>query len=185
MRRLASTTVTPNQLTTARLLAGLAAAAAFAAGSRAGDVAGAVLFILALLLDRADGDLARLTGKTSRFGHRYDLWSDGACNALAFVGIGIGLSGGALGAWAVPLGCLAGGAVAAILLLVLWVEAAGGARAGEVAGFAGVDPDDAVLAVPIALLLGWNEALLLAAAIGAPAFALLMLWLLRRRMRGR
>ena len=45
----------------------------------------------------------------------------------------------------------------------------GTTRLGSAAGF---DPDDAMIAVPVALWLGWGEGLLVAAAIGAPAFAL-------------
>ncbi len=69
-RSLARTRVTPNQVNTLRLVAGLAAAA-FAEGSetwRAGT------FLLGMFLDRADGELARLSGKISPRGHTYD-WS--------------------------------------------------------------------------------------------------------------
>lgn len=183
-RPLARTRVQPNHLTTLRLAGGLAAAGCFAVGAPGWWTAGAVVFMASMLLDRADGDLARLTGRTSPFGHRYDLIADAASNAVAFVGIGIGLrESAALGGWAMPLGVLAGLAVAMVLWAVMRLEEGQGAGAGELRGVAGFDPDDAMLAVPAAVLLGWSEGLLIAAAIGAPAFALFFLWRFRRQLR--
>ena len=76
VRPLARTSVTPNQITTLRLVAGLAAALAFAIGGGAAAQVGGVLWILSMLCDRADGILARLTGRTSAWGHVYDLICD-------------------------------------------------------------------------------------------------------------
>jgi phosphatidylglycerophosphate synthase len=176
--------VTPNHLTTARLATGLAAAAALAVGEGPWPHVGGGLFVVSMLLDRADGDLARFTGRTSPGGHRYDLIADTTCNALTFVGLGIGLVGGRYGPWAAAMGLLAGLAVAAVLLMVMRAEAASGSRAAELKPAAGFDADDAMLAVPLAVWLDWSEGLLLAAAVGAPAFALLFGWLFRRTLWG-
>ena len=184
VRPLAKTPVTPNQLTTLRLAAGLAAAALFAMGDRGADFWASGVFILSLFLDRADGILARITGRTSPFGHKYDLVADGLSNASVFVGIGIGVRDGALGLWSLPLGVLAGGAVTVILWLVMRTEDRAGPRAAELGGAAGFDPDDAMLAVPVAVLLGWATPLLLAAAVLAPAFALFFFWRFRRHLAG-
>lgn len=178
---LAGTAVTPNQLTTARLASGIAAAGLLAIGP-AWFIAGATVFAMAMLLDRADGDLARSTGQTSAAGHRYDLASDAACNTLVFVGLGIGLRDGEHGLLAIAMGTLAGIAVAIILGMVMRLEASGGERAGEIGGAAGFDPDDAMLAIPVALWLGWHDGLLLAAAIGAPAFAVAFALGFRRKL---
>ncbi len=88
VRPLAKTPVTPNQLTLVRIAAGLAAAAALAVGDPVWSAWGAGLFVLSLIMDRADGDLARLTGKTSPQGHTLDLISDATCNTLIFAGLG-------------------------------------------------------------------------------------------------
>ena len=183
VRPLARTNVTPNQITTMRLGAGLIAGAAFAMGDMTWTYWGSAIFVLAMFLDRADGDLARMTGRTSPWGHTYDLVSDAFCNAWAFVGIGIGLHGGVLGPWAIPLGVLAGLAIVAVLWLVIRIEAEQGPRAGELAGVAGFDADDAMLAVPLALSLGGAVPLLVAAAVGAPLFALGMSWYLAQRLK--
>ncbi len=183
VRPLAKTSVTPNQLTTVRIIAGVSAAMCVAQGSVEWATYGAILFILSMLLDRADGDLARMTGRTSPGGHTYDLFADAFCNALIFIGLGIGLRFGGYGLLAIPMGLLAGAAVATILLLVIRIENLKGARAAEIGGIFGFDPDDAMLAIPIAILLGWSEGLLLAAAIGAPAFALLFIFLFRKALK--
>lgn len=181
VRPLVKSDVTPNQITTLRLGAGIAAASAFAWGSEAALAWGAGIFVVSMVLDRADGELARLSGKTSPWGHKYDLVSDAVCNALAFVGLGIGLSDGPLGFWAPPMGVAAGLAIALILWLIIKLESRGGERAGELPGLAGFDADDAMLLVPLAIWLGLAQGLLVAAAIGAPLFALLMFAVLRRR----
>ncbi|MCB2101079.1 MAG: CDP-alcohol phosphatidyltransferase family protein [Rhodobacterales bacterium] len=183
VKPLVNTPVTPNHLTTLRLAAGLAATACLAVGQPVWSAWGAGIFVLSMLLDRADGDLARLTGKTSPWGHTYDLFADATCNALVFVGLGFGLRHGAYGLWAIPMGVLAGAAVGSILMMVIRIEAQEGARAAELGGAAGFDPDDAMLFIPIAIWLGWSEGLLTAAAIGAPAFALLFLVIFRKKLR--
>lgn len=179
VRPLVDTPVAPNHLTTLRLLTGLGAAALFAAGSPAALDWGAGMFVLSLLLDRADGELARLSGKKSAFGHRYDLVSDGLCNSVAFVGLGFGLRGGIFGVWAVPMGVLSGVAIVLTFYLVFRLETAG----GTIGGAAGFDPDDALLLVPISIWLGGAEYLLAAAAIGAPAFAVGFCWIFLRNAR--
>lgn len=179
VRPLAGTPVTPNHLTSLRLATGLAAAAAFAHGDDAWRGWGAGLFLVSMALDRADGELARLSGKTSAHGHRYDLLSDAISNALAFLGLGIGLRETDLGAWAPIMGLSAGVAVAAVLLLIVRIESRLGPRAGELDSVAGFDADDAMVLVPITVWAGFAEWLVVASAVGAPVFALAMLWRFR------
>jgi len=178
VKPLIDTPVTPNQITTLRIAAGMVSATLFALGPE-WHIEAALLFLLSMLLDRADGELARMSGKTSPWGHTYDLISDGLCDALVFIGIGIGARHGVLGCWAIPMGLLAGLSVASIFLLVLRIEQKQGPRAAELPGTGDVDPDDGILAVPVAALLGWTTPLLIAAAVVAPLFALFVFWKLR------
>lgn len=138
------------------------------------------MFVLSVLLDRADGELARLSGRFSAFGHKLDLVSDTLVNAAIFIGAGIAARHGVLGDWAIPLGALAGLAVATVLVIVMRLEEIKGPRAAELRGNAGFDPDDAILFVPLLIALGGTEILVVAAAAGAPAFALYFLWHFRR-----
>lgn len=172
VRLLAHTPVTPNQVTALRLLVGLGAAGAYASGDPFWGLLGGVFFLLSMALDRIDGELARLTGITTDWGHRFDLASDAIVNAGVLVGIGIGLRESSLGMLAIPMGLLAGAAVAVILGLVVQMENREGHGKPAFEGAGGFDPDDGILAVPIAMWLGWDEPLLVAAAICAPAFAI-------------
>jgi archaetidylinositol phosphate synthase len=184
--------ITPSQVTVVRLATGIAAAAAFALGPSPWlDLPwwqiGSALFILSMVLDRGDGDYARQSGQTSAAGHKFDLIADAVCNAVIFVGLGIGLRAGEWGMLAIPMGVLAGASVTFILWLVMRMESLAGARSAELGSFMGFDPDDAILAVPILVLFGHQEPLLVAAAIGAPGFALLfaMQWGIKYRARRR
>ena len=51
---LVNTPVTPNHLTTVRLITGIAACAAFAVGTREWDIWGGSLWLFAAFLDRQD-----------------------------------------------------------------------------------------------------------------------------------
>src|ERR1700728_1552744 len=84
--------VTPNDLTTVRLFVGLGAAAAFLPGTYGWSNLAALLLILSNFLDHTDGELARISGKTSRIGHLYDLASDAVVTVLLFIAIGIGVA---------------------------------------------------------------------------------------------
>ncbi len=183
VKPLASTPVTPNQLTTARLATGIAAAAAVGSGVELWRDVGAAVFVLSVLLDRADGDLARLTGRTSPSGHRYDMIADAVSNALILIGLGVGLRDGGFGFWAVPMGFQAGLSVAAILWMVMGMEEKKGHGAGELPSFWGFDADDAVLLIPVLIWLDQAEGLLTAAAIIAPLVAVLFFGMFRRQLR--
>lgn len=161
-------------------MTGLGAAAVYGIGEAHWDYLASGLFVLSMFLDRADGILARLSGKTSRFGHIYDLIADSASNALVFVGLGFGLRHGNLGGLAIPLGIVAGAAVLLVLLSVVRIEEQKGQGAAEIGNSFGFDPDDAMLFVPLAVLAGWSEGLILAASIGASLFAAVFILFHRR-----
>ncbi len=181
VRPLAATPLTPNHITTLRLLTGFAAAFAVSVGSGVFPHVGGLLFTLSVLLDRADGELARISGKTSQWGHRFDLVSDAAVNMAIFIGLAFGLRSGAFGSWAIPMGVAAGLSVVVIQWKVMRVEALTGKHnSAQLQSFAGFDVDDAILIVPLAIWAGAGEPLLAVAAIAAPIFALFFLIRFRR-----
>ena len=182
VRPLVRSPVTPNHITWLRLFGGLFAAAAFAQGEDFWRSCGAAVFLISFLLDRADGELARLSGKKSAFGHKLDLVSDGVSNALAFVGLGFGLRDEIFGFWAVGMGAVAGLAVAAVFLMVIRIEALEGERSAELPSTAGFDPDDGMLTVPLFIWLGMGNLLLFLAVAGAPLFCAVLALKLRRRL---
>ena len=181
VKPLVHTPVTPNQVTTARLLTGIVAAAALAIGPEWRNL-GATVFVLSVVLDRADGDLARLTGRTSASGHRYDMIADAVSNALVLIGLGVGLRDGGFGLLSVSMGLVAGVSVAAILWMVMRIEELKGPRAAELPSVAGFDVDDAVLLIPVFIWLGQAEGLLAAAFFIAPLVALYFYAMYRKKL---
>ena len=181
VRPLAHAGVHPNHVTAARLVSGLAASGCFALASRDGEVAGAALFLLSILCDRIDGELARQTGRSTRAGHYFDLVADACCNSVVLLGVGLGLRESSLGALGPWLGAFAGITVALTFVLVIMVEARSGPGSVNFTPRAGFDPDDAMVMVPIAVLAGGALPLVIAAAIGAPIAALVVAKTLLRR----
>lgn len=169
IRPLIGTAVTPNHLTTLRLLTGLAACIAIAPGTNAGAWWGGGLWLLSAFLDRADGELAREGNMMSASGHRYDFYVDNFVNALFFVAAGFAVAGGWLGLWAIPLGLLGG---TSMLICGWWselLEAQSPPGTKAYSGRAGFDPDDALYLMGPLVWLGWLAPVVVGAAIGATA----------------
>ena len=181
VRPLVNTPVTPNHLTTLRLMTGIGAACAFAVDTPVVRMIGVAVMAVSLLLDRADGELARQSGRTSQTGHRYDLIADGLSNGAVFIGIGIGLADSVLGLWALALGLVTGAAAVGGELLLMRLDTLGLQNTAQIGGRWGFDPDDGMFLVPLAVALGFSLQLLVVAFVGAMAAAILLLTLLWRR----
>jgi phosphatidylglycerophosphate synthase len=167
--------VTPNHLTTVRLVVGLAAAAAFLPGTYGWSNLAALLLILSNFLDHTDGELARMSGKSSRIGHIYDLTSDAAVTIALFIAIGVGMSdkpGNVSQFSPVTLGVIAGCAVALIFYLRMRIEDMIGKLANSQASLGGFETEDVLYLLPLATLSNAVMPTLLAAALCAPLFAL-------------
>jgi phosphatidylglycerophosphate synthase len=91
--------ITPNQVTAASLIAGVAAGWKFSVGSKEALVTGALLYALANILDCADGQLARIQNSGSPLGRLVDGVVDYIVSVAVFVGIGIGLAPANSGLW--------------------------------------------------------------------------------------
>jgi phosphatidylglycerophosphate synthase len=136
------------------------------------DDLGALLYCTSAVLDHADGELARLTGKSSAMGHIYDRIVDLAVKIALFGGMGIGLRSGRLGAWAPLVGFTAGVAFVAIFLLRSALAARQGPTALRQPSAGPFELEDILYAIGPLTWLGWLEPFVVAAAIGAPLFAL-------------
>ncbi len=88
----------PNSITLASLLIGLVAAGCFALGDRWALILGAVLLQLSLVVDCADGEVARLSGRYSAAGAWLDAATDRVKEYAAYAGLAAGVwtSGGAV-----------------------------------------------------------------------------------------
>jgi archaetidylinositol phosphate synthase len=166
--------VTPNHLTTVRLLIGMAAALSFTYGTYGWSNLAACLLALSNFVDHTDGELARISGKTSRIGHLYDLASDAGVTILLFIGIGVGV--GAIPDKTMPLppvllGTLAGCAIALIFWLRMQIEERAGKAGTKQASLAGFETEDVLYLLPLVTLFDGVAPFLSAAAVGAPLFA--------------
>ena len=167
--------VTPNQVTVFGLILGLTGALLFGHGGTPWTWLGGALFILACFMDHVDGELARLTHTTSRFGHYLDRACAASVYVTIFVGIGWGQSSGWLGNWSVMLGLAAGAAIGFIFAVRNLVEQHAGHAAIRQPAFAGFEIEDTLYLIGPMAWLGFLEPLVLAAGTGAPVYLLITL----------
>src|SRR5579871_5717365 len=97
VRPLLGTAVRPNHLTTLRIVLGLISCATLASGTSAGALWSGLLWLVTCLLDRADGELARLGDMRSDSGKVLDFYSDLILDSLWFLSLGFNASHGTLG----------------------------------------------------------------------------------------
>ncbi|TCG00394.1 CDP-alcohol phosphatidyltransferase [Paraburkholderia strydomiana] len=184
---LVNTRVAPNHLTTLRLLIGVAGALCLARGGFAWSNAGAVLIVLSNFVDHTDGELARISGKSSRIGHFYDLACDALVTVMLFIGMGIGMSASNTGGLTVApgwLGAIAGIAVALIFFLRMRIEEMAGKAGTKQAAVGGFETEDVLYLLPIVTLTSVVMPFVVAASIGAPLFAVWVMidyWRVSRR----
>ncbi|MGF6541591.1 CDP-alcohol phosphatidyltransferase family protein [Paraburkholderia youngii] len=171
---LIDTWVTPNHLTTLRLLIGVAGALCLAHGGFGWANAGALLIVLSNFVDHTDGELARVGGKSSRIGHFYDLACDALVTVMLFVGMGIGVGGAQIDALKLApgmLGAVAGVAVALIFFLRMRIEEMVGKAGTKQASIGGFETEDVLYLLPIVTLTNVVAPFVVVASIGAPLFA--------------
>jgi phosphatidylglycerophosphate synthase len=106
-RRLASTAVTPNQMTLISVAIGLAAAPFFLSALALWQTVGALLFLTHSILDGCDGELARLKFQESRWGGILDFWGDNVVHSVIFACMAVGWSRADGEAWPLLLGAAA------------------------------------------------------------------------------
>ena len=174
IKLLLATPVTPNQITTVSLAIGLLAALLYAQGSWAVHL-GAACFILSFWLDHADGELARMSGRASRFGHYYDLAAGGAVLVALFIGMGLGARHGALETWSIPLGIAAALGTAVIFIARIELERRAGKGAVRQPNLLGFELEDAMYLVAPITWLNLVEPFLVLAGSGTPVFAVIVL----------
>jgi archaetidylinositol phosphate synthase len=186
VRPLIGTWVRPNHLTGLRLATGLAACALLSVGTRTTATWSGVLWVLSCLLDRADGELARMGDLRSESGKTLDFYSDLILDSFWFLGAGIGLRHSSLGEAAVPLGILVCGS----MLLVMWSSelferlSAPGVKAFDFKGVKRFHPDDTLFLLAPFTWLGWLVPILVASSVCTPIFAIVITgryFLLKRR----
>jgi len=178
--------VTPNNLTTVRLCVGLGAAAAFLPGTYGWSNLAALLLIVSNFLDHTDGELARMSGKSSRIGHVYDLASDAVVTILLFIAIGVGVGADPTAAIKISpavLGVIAGCAVALIFYLRMRIEEMAGKAANQQGSIGGFETEDVLYLLPLVTLSNAVVPFLMTAALCAPLYAVWVVMDYRRVLR--
>jgi phosphatidylglycerophosphate synthase len=176
--------VTPNQLTALTVILAVAGAFLLALGDRGLQNWGATLFVLARFLDHFDGELARLTGASSRFGYFFDYTAGAVGYCALFAGVGIGQSQGELGSWALLLG--GAGAISALVSMPLNLGidlASEGDGAVGYPRFAGFELEDGIYLIAPITWAGYLSGFLLFAGVGAVVYLFWTgrrLWYVRR-----
>lgn len=193
VRRLASTSVTPNQITIISVAIGLAGAPFFVSALWQWQTVGALLFLLHSIVDGCDGELARLRFQESRWGGVLDFWGDNIVHIVTFACMAVGWSLSVSATWPLWLGAAAVFGNAGSAALVYWRQMRVKAESGPLFTSVSADSDrrlawildaatrrDFIYLVLALALLGKSDWFLLLAALGAPVFFLLLIFLAMR-----
>jgi phosphatidylglycerophosphate synthase len=168
--------ISPNQVTVASLLAGLLAAGLIAQ-ARLPVLLGLACFQLSVVLDHADGEIARLKFQFTKLGKWLDNWSDHAVDLAVLGGVAWRAASGAPVVGLIALAIVAGiGVTGSFVVVFVWTLRRAPGAPGAHPMLALANRDGFCLALWGTLLLGWPVLLLWLLAIGANAFWLV--WLL-------
>ena len=188
VKPLARTPITPNQSTAITLLLALLASGLFATGEPVAQHWGAGLFVLARFFDHFDGELARLTGRSSKVGYYFDYVAGAISYAALFFGIGVGLAHGPLQEWAIVLGCA--GCAAALISMPLNLGIDNVSHKEHAVGypsFGGFELEDGIYLIAPITWLGFLTEFFVLAGTGAAMYCLWTLWRFlrtRRQLKG-
>lgn len=168
--------VSPNALTALGMLIGIASGFLYAEGTREAMLAGSLLFMVAVWMDHVDGEFARATGKTSKFGHYFDHVAAMTSYCAMFVGAGFGLRDTWMGEYSVACGIAAGLSIALIFSIRLWQETVFGKETTVQTVRGGFEVEDTLyIAGPITWF-GVMPHFIVAAGIGTPIYLLIVIW---------
>ncbi len=176
VKPLVATPVHPNHLTGLSFVTGLTAAMMFALGGPQLVNWAAGVFMFAVFLDHTDGELARLAGKTSAFGHRFDSAVNASNYTMLFISIGIAQSAGEMGNGALALGFAAGLSNPVILFLRINTEGRHGAKSVAHPHYAGFEIEDIIYLIGPITWMGGLKYFFLVYGFGTFGYLLWTLW---------
>ena len=169
--------VTPNQITALHLVLGLATVAAIAWGSRGAGLWAGFGWLVACLLDRLDGELARIGDMCTPGGHKFDWIVDTTLSSFYFLALGVGLRNTPHGWLAITCGVAACASQLTLNQVAEAFDRLSGDAGKILASRWGFDADDALYILgplvwlPAPVRLGVT----VLAALGTTAFLLLFL----------
>jgi phosphatidylglycerophosphate synthase len=181
-KRLAQTSITPNQVTICNTMVGLTSAWMFASTSYWMRLLGSLLFLFSIMVDGVDGELARLTMSETKFGGMLDVTTDNIVHVAVFAGIFLGCYRQSASPWYIYLIPIMIGGFALCILgtyLALSINEKGAEQwLGQIDRISG--RDFAYLLVLLALInklgfFAWG------ASFGTYVFAFILMWATYRR----
>ena len=198
-RRLAPTSVTPNQITSLSIALGLCGAPFFLYTLWPWQTLGALLFLFHSIVDGCDGELARLKFQESKYGGFLDFWGDNIVHVAVFGCMAVGWARSAGASWPLWLGAAAIITTLGSAGFVHWRQLRHKEGSGPLFTSVSATSDDPVAGmldaasrrdfiyiVPILALFGEANWLLLLAAVGTPMFFLLLVFhAVRERLQSR
>ncbi len=162
----------PNLFTSARLTLGLLGAWLFSSGTD--NTTAALCFAFSNFLDHFDGELARMTDRTTKFGHYYDLISDFLVTVGTFFCIGVGIANQGENSWGIIMGSIAGVSIMIIFQLRGLIEKSEGKAGTAQPNFFGFEAEDVLYLLPLVAIFDLLESFLILATFGAPLAAILV-----------
>jgi 1L-myo-inositol 1-phosphate cytidylyltransferase / CDP-L-myo-inositol myo-inositolphosphotransferase len=189
-RRLAPTAVTPTQITMVSVVIGLCGAPFFLSSVWSWQTVGALLFLAHSIVDGCDGELARLKFQESRYGGILDFWGDNIVHVGVFACMAVGWTLSSAAAWPLLLGAAATAGTLGSAGFVYWRQLRGRDGSGPLFTSVSTVPDDRlarlldaasrrdfIYLVLVLALLGKSSWFLVLAALGAPIFFFLLIFL--------
>jgi phosphatidylglycerophosphate synthase len=192
-RRLAKTAITPNQMTMISIVVGLCAAPFFLSPRPSLQTIGALMFLAHSILDGCDGELARMKFQESRWGGLLDFWGDNVVHIVIFACMALGWSRSAAAVWPLLLGAAAVLGTLGAAGFVYWRTMRLNFGAGALFRSVSAAPErplarlldaasrrDFVYLVIILALIGRSNWFLFLAAVGAPTYFFMVIFLAAR-----
>ena len=196
-RLLAPTTITPNQMSLISIAVGICGGPFFLSERASLQTIGALLFLVHSILDGCDGELARLKFAESRWGGVLDFWGDNIVHSVIFACMGVGWSLMAGAAWPLALGAAAVLGTLGSAGFVYWRIMRAKKGAGALFTSVSAEPGgalaqaldsasrrDFIYLVLLLALFGRSNWFLMLAAIGAPIYFCLVVFLAARERSG-
>jgi len=188
--------VTPTQITIASAAIGLLGAPFFLSGSWLWQTVGALLLLTHSIVDGCDGELARLKFQESRWGGILDFWGDNVVHIVTFACMAVGWSLSVSALWPLLLGAAAVlgnlGSAAFVHWRMMRIKHGSGPLFTSVSSapsnrlaqlLDATSRRDFFYLVLVLALFGKSNWFLLLAALGAPIFFILLVFLALRERR--
>jgi phosphatidylglycerophosphate synthase len=196
-RLLAPTAITPNQMSLISIVVGICGAPFFLSQRASLQTVGALLFLAHSILDGCDGELARLKFEESRWGGVLDFWGDNVVHVVIFACMAIGWSASAAAGWPLLLGAAAVLGTLGSAGFVYWRLMRAKDDGGTLFTSVSAEPErplarvldaasrrDFIYLVVLLALFGKSNWFVLLAALGAPIYFCLVLFLAAREQFG-